>query len=312
MAITENQRITVKVCQLYYEDNLSQKEISSKLGISRPQISRILANARSNNIVTIKINNPFSDETVLEKTLIKKYNLKDALVFNTNGISGENVLSELGAYAAEQLDVYIPENSKVGVMSGKTISHIAKAIKYFDRNGLEFIPLIGGMGSGGADWHANLIAQSFSEKSKGRYCLLNAPVLVKNKESRDILLSEPEIYNVLERGKKCDVAIVGIGQVSEKSTSVKAGALNVEEIENLRKLGAVASVCASYLDEDGKIIENDITDRSIGQTLNDIKNSKVIAIAVGNSKVDPIRAVLNGGYIDIFITNIDTALEIIK
>ena len=38
MAITDNLRMTLKVCQLYYEENLSQKEIASQTGISRPQI----------------------------------------------------------------------------------------------------------------------------------------------------------------------------------------------------------------------------------------------------------------------------------
>ena len=58
MAITDNLRMMVKVCRLYYEENLSQKEISALMGISRPQISRMLTCARSQNIVTIKINNP--------------------------------------------------------------------------------------------------------------------------------------------------------------------------------------------------------------------------------------------------------------
>lgn len=42
MAITDNLRMMVKVCRLYYEENLSQKEISALMGISRPQISRML------------------------------------------------------------------------------------------------------------------------------------------------------------------------------------------------------------------------------------------------------------------------------
>ena len=61
MAITDNLRMMVKVCRLYYEENLSQKEISALMGISRPQISRMLTCARSKNIVSIKINNPFED-----------------------------------------------------------------------------------------------------------------------------------------------------------------------------------------------------------------------------------------------------------
>ena len=78
MAITDNTRMIIKVCQLYYEDNLSQKEISAQLGISRPQISRLLAYAKTNNIVSIKINNPYVDETRFERLLKEKYNLKDA------------------------------------------------------------------------------------------------------------------------------------------------------------------------------------------------------------------------------------------
>lgn len=39
------------------------------MGISRPQISRMLTCARSKNIVSIKINNPFEDETNLGRAL---------------------------------------------------------------------------------------------------------------------------------------------------------------------------------------------------------------------------------------------------
>ena len=177
MEITENERVTIKVCELYYKDNLSQKEISGRLGISRPQISRILTNARANNIVTIKIDNPYADETTLEKQLIDRFNLQDALVFNTDGLSSDNALIELGRQAASQLDVYIPNQGTVGIMSGKTISAVVRSIRDFERHGLEFVPLIGGLGSGGADWHANIISQFFADKTGGKYYLLNAPVL---------------------------------------------------------------------------------------------------------------------------------------
>ncbi len=59
MAITDNLRMILKVCQLYYEENLSQKEISSQLGISRPQISRMLSAARTQHVVRSRMHNPF-------------------------------------------------------------------------------------------------------------------------------------------------------------------------------------------------------------------------------------------------------------
>lgn len=312
MAITENQRITIKVCEMYYKDNLSQKEISYKLGISRPQISRILTTARANNIVTIKIENPYKDETMLEKELIEMFGLNDALVFNTEGLTSENALLEIGRQAATQIEVYIPNESKVGIMSGRTISELVKAIKGMERNGLDFIPLIGGMGSSGLDWHANIITKAFADKVSGSYSYLNAPVMVKNIESKEILIDEPEIRNVLEKGAQCDIAIVGIGQVDENSASVVAGSLSIEEVEYLKKIGAVASVCASYINREGEIVKNDITDRSIGQTLESLRKSKKIAIAIGKSKIEAIRAVLKGGYVNVLITNVETAKGILN
>lgn len=312
MSITDNHRLTIKVCELYYNGNLSQKMISAKLGISRPQISRILTNARANDIVTIKINNPYSDETNLEKALIEKFNLIDALVFNTEGLTGYEATIELCRKASSQMDVYIPNQGSIGIMSGKTISELVKHIQGLDRRGLKFVPLIGGLGSGGADWHANIIAKSFADKTSSKYYVLNAPVLVKNVESKDILMKEPEISKVLEKGQKCDAVIIGVGQVSENSTSVVAGALSISEVERLRELGAVASVLGSYVDKDGNIIENDITHRTIGQTLETIKKAKRIAIASGNSKIECLKAVLKGGHIDILVTNLATAKGIIN
>jgi deoxyribonucleoside regulator len=304
MAITDNLRMTLKVCQLYYEENMSQKEISFHLGISRPQISRMISNARSSNIVTIKINNPFQDETKLERTLMERYGLKDVLVLNT---AAENEMEEFGRLAAECIDAYIMDHNRVGVMSGQTISTLVSALKHLNRRGLEFVPLVGGMGSTGASWHANAIAQRFAECSGGNCYILNAPVIVQSSQSRDILVQEPEIASVLQKGACCDVAIVGIGQINMSSTTVKAGTLDNEDILKLVEAGAVASVCTSYLDTNGKIIETELNERSIGLTLNQLKKAKTIALAFGRSKAESIKSALSSGYLDVFITNIDTA-----
>ena len=42
MAIYDNDRLVIKTCKLFYEDNMSQKDISLVLGISKPQVCRML------------------------------------------------------------------------------------------------------------------------------------------------------------------------------------------------------------------------------------------------------------------------------
>ena len=123
MSILNNRRLAVKVCELYYYAGLSQKEICAKLGIC-PQISRILKEARTNGLITITINNPFGNETALELALIEKYNLADALVFDTGELDEEEALVEFAKQAADQLDVYLPAKGSVGIMSGRTIAQL--------------------------------------------------------------------------------------------------------------------------------------------------------------------------------------------
>ncbi len=310
MAITDDTRIVIKVCQLYYEQNLSQKEISAQLGISRPQISRLLANARLNNIVSITINNPYAEETRLENELIKKYKIKDALVVDTTSETESNRFEVFSVQAAKHLYAYIRDNDLIGVMSGKTISSLLNAVSDFERHGLDFIPLVGGIGVINPEWHANTIAQKFAEKTGGKSFVLNAPVIVQNEQACEIFRKEPEIASVLQRGRHCDVTIIGIGQVNMNSTNVRVGAYTQEDIESLERSGAVASVCTSYLNSQGKIIETDLSKRSIGQTLSDIKKSKTIACAIGDSKVTSIKAALQSGYIDVFMTDINTAKQL--
>ena len=311
MAITDDVRIIIKVCQLYYEEGLSQKEISAQLGISRPQISRLLAAARNTNIVEININNPFAEETKLENELIKKYKIRDALVVNTNSVSDREERFEVfGQQTSNQLYAYLRDSDKIGVMSGKTISSLLNSVKTMERHGLTFIPLVGGIGAINSEWHANVLAQKLAEKVGGKSYMLNAPVMVKTNQVRDLLMNEPEIVSVLEIGKQCDVAIVGIGQIETNSTNVKAGALSVEDINELKEANAVASVCTSYLNHKGEIIETSFSNRSIGLTLKDLKKSKIIACAIGNSKIEAIKAALLSGYISVFMTDIETAKQL--
>ena len=80
MGTMNNKRLMIKVCELYYIQNKSQKEISAILGISRPQICRLITAAKETGIVNISISNPYVRETELENRLIGRFGIRDALV----------------------------------------------------------------------------------------------------------------------------------------------------------------------------------------------------------------------------------------
>ena len=307
MSISENIRVTIKVCKMYYEDNMSQKEISSKLSISRPQISRILASARAQNIVSVKISNPYSDETKYEDILTGRYGLQDALIINTDGIQEAEKLNVFGKAVAENLETYISDGDTVGVMSGKTIHAISDHIRSFSRKDLNFIPLVGGIGSTLVMYHANALVKKLSEYTEGSCSILNAPFIVQSRHSCELLKNEPEIAGVLKKGMECDVALVGIGQINVRSTTAQAGALSEADIRTLKEAGAIASVCASYFDSKGKPVRTEVQRRSIGVAFGDMHKARKIAMAIGKNKIEAIKAALNSGLVDVFMTDLETA-----
>ena len=181
----------------------------------------------------------------------------------------------------------------------------------YSRKNLKILPLVGGIGSRNSSWQANSIAEVFASKTNSISYTLNAPSVLQSEAARDLMVNEPEISSLLKMGTVCDVAIVGIGAAAVGSSNVIAGALTQEDIEKLKQIGAAGSICISYYDRAGKLLHPEIESRMIGQTIDSISNSKVIAVAIGEEKIVAIDTALKNGYVDVFITNVETAQHII-
>lgn len=312
MAIYDNERLVIKVCKLFYEDNFSQKEIAALLNISKPQICRMLNYAREHNIVRFQIDNPYEQEFLLERKLQERYHLDEVYVFRFDYSTKEEMLQKLGLHCANQLDKYFSSNHTVGVMSGKTIAAIAESAHRLNREGLEFVPLIGNLGTSGHDWYANLIARTFCEHAGGSYHFLNAPVLVQNEQVSALFRQEPSIKAILDKGRQCNIALVGIGDISPDSTGFLSGAFSKDDILELTQQNVCASVCTSYITSDGTIVDGNLGKRSIGVSLDELHSSQVIAVAAGLEKINAIHAALNSHAISIFMTTMETAARLLE
>ena len=60
------ERLT-QVARMYYEQNMNQSEIAKAIGVSRPLVSVLLAEARECGIVTITINSVESARELLAR-----------------------------------------------------------------------------------------------------------------------------------------------------------------------------------------------------------------------------------------------------
>ncbi|WP_416175621.1 sugar-binding transcriptional regulator [Clostridium sp.] len=304
--------LIIKCCKLYYEDSLTQDEISNILGISRPTVSRLLDEGRKLGIVKIEIVNPLKNNYEdLERKIEKKYKIREVIIVDDD--DDENMQKKRAAKcAAEYLQRIVKKGNKIGVSMGTTIKDISKYINSNPKMNLEFIPLVGGIGQIQIEIHPNQIVMDLARACSGKFKLLHVPAVVSNPNIRNGFIKEKSISEILMLGKNVDIAVVGIGSpVTKESTMMKSGYFNEEDIRRFKKEGAVGDICLQFYDINGEFMNFQFNKRVVGINLNDIKRIKtVVGVACGNDKIDAITGALNGNLLDVLITNYSIAKNI--
>jgi DNA-binding transcriptional regulator LsrR (DeoR family) len=139
---------------------------------------------------------------------------------------------------------------------------------------------------------------------------------VQDKNSRDSLIKERNISQVIKRAKNADYILVGIGSsLPSRSGLVRAGYLREEELDHINKeTGAVGDICCCLFDLEGHYKNEFFNDRVVGISLDQLKSAgaEVIGVAGGKEKAEAILGSLRGSLLDTLITDDKAAEEILK
>lgn len=309
-----SERLMVKVCNLYYIEDLKQEEIAKKLGISRPTISRLLRDAKKAGIVRIQVVSPFAnDYSDLEKSLEVKYGLKNVIIANDQE-DDANQKKELAMEAALYLQRLLKPKDIVGLTMGTTLREIPQFLNSRKESKITFVPLLGGVGQANIDIHPNQIVMEIANAFGGKYMLLHAPAVVSDPGIIKTFSEELGIKSVLELMGKVNVAVVGLGTpFDQNSTLMATGYYDNKDVELMKKKKAVGDICMQSYNADGESKDFDSNKKVFGFPLENLKSIEtVIAVAGGRSKLEAIRGAIRGGYINVLITNHSNGLELDK
>ncbi|NLF51487.1 MAG: sugar-binding transcriptional regulator [Leptolinea sp.] len=297
-----------RVSSLYFDQNMTQQEIADTTGITRTMVSRIIAEAREQGIVEIKVHFPWRSKH-LENELINKFGLQAArvMVMDTNSYS--ELLLGLGKLTAEYFTSVLHDNMSIGLSWGSAIQHMINALKPRKMKGVEVIQLIGASGLESNLSDGPLLAQLLTNRLNASCRYLHAPLIVENKIVRDALLEERSIKETIKRASQADIALVGIGSIHPDIYSLKtAGYINEEQRKNLEASGVVGDFCGHHYSIEGIELDNEINDRVVCISLQDfVKIGSVIAVAGGIRKGDAILGALRGKFVNVLVTDAETA-----
>ena len=310
----EKEDLLIEIATLYYYDGLTQMEIAKRFGISRSNVSRLLTEARNRGIVEIKVKQKIPLDYNLQKEIRSRFSLKDVKILKSYGLDYQEMLRKLGTIAARYLKTILNKVSIVGISWGTAIYEVVNAFESEFYKNIEVIQMIGGIGVENPDIDGTELARRLAEKVSGRYRYLHAPLIVENVGIKEAIMMEKNVKEALQKVKKADVAIVGIGSTNPTISSlIRAGYLNKKELNEIRKLGAVGDICARHFDIKGNLCQIDLNERVIGIDIDVLKDiNYVIGVAGGKAKASAILGVLRGGYINVLISDNKTISEVLK
>ncbi|WP_262700734.1 MULTISPECIES: sugar-binding transcriptional regulator [Streptomyces] len=307
MPASRERDLLVKAARLYYQENYSQQEVASALGVGRSNVSRILAAARAQGIVEIRINDPAGRESHLEERLQAAFGVSACRVASAR--AGEPALARVGELAAAWMLETVKPGNSMSLSWGRTLQAMVRAVPSEQDLAVEILPLVGGLSSVASEITGEELVRELADRLGTSYQRLHAPALLETKASRDILMSEPPIHSVLDAGRKSSVSFVGIGAVGVGSSAAIMQSLHLSDRDRAAFEAArpVGDVCARFFDEDGNPVHGAVQDRVLAVSLEDLRRiPTVVGVAAGAEKVRGVLGALRGQYVDVLVC--DTTL----
>lgn len=310
-------RLLIKIAKYYYIDKYTQEEIAKKLSLSRQKVNRLMKQLIPEGIIKIIIDDTSDEYADMEYKLEKKFGLKEVVIVD-NEDGSEQTLLNLSKAGAEYLTDKIKEDSIVGMTWGRTLRSLVDYI-HTDKNykNTSFVQLIGGASlvvsknyvEKLSNRQSNEITKRIAEKFNGTPYLTYAPLILENKNAKDILMKETSVSAVFNKAKQCDMMLISVGGIGENITPFREGLLGKDTLEFLLKEKAVGNFLFKYYDIDGNFIPYRYDDQIMIPKIEDILSipDRICIAGRVKEKGASIYGAIKGKLINILITDNNTA-----
>jgi DNA-binding transcriptional regulator LsrR (DeoR family) len=156
---------------------------------------------------------------------------------------------------------------------------------------------------------ATRLTSDLAERTGAQPIFLPAPGIVDTASVRRAMLKDRSVREAVTAWDSLTDVLVGIGSIEPSPLLVQSGnALPADDLAQLGRLGAVGDVCFRFFDERGVLVRSEIDQRVVGITPAQLLGvPRRIGVAGGRRKHAAIRAAIAGGWVNVLITDLDTA-----
>ncbi|QPK81277.1 MarR family transcriptional regulator [Schaalia sp. ZJ405] len=311
----EKLRLMTRVSKLYHEQHLKQSEIATVLGISQSRVSRILRRATRVGLVRTVVVIPPDVHSDLESELEKKFGIERAVVI-TSQPTEDGLIRALGAAAAAYVETTVNDVDILGFSSWS--ASLLASVDALEQSSTvkadKVVQVIGGSGESTVQILANRTMDRFAQKLHATPVFLPAPVTMESESAVHQLLADRAFTDVIRCWKNMSAVFVGVGTPEASPFFQASGyALSNDDRQSLLDAGAVGDICLRFFDKDGILVDHEFNHRIVGIEPDDFLAIPTrVGVCGGLRKRSAIRAVLRGRWINVLITDSDTAVSLLS
>jgi DNA-binding transcriptional regulator LsrR (DeoR family) len=313
-AKTERSRLddAARAGWLYFVAGNTQDEIARKLNVSRPSAQRLVSLALSERLITFRLDHPIAACMELAARLVERFGLVfcDVVPSDPASDSASLGIAESAAGFLEQ-KLAAKQPIIVAIGTGRTLRAAVELMPRMTCRQHKLVSLVGHISMQGSASFYDVLAR-LSDLSQAPHYPMPLPVIVRSREECEQLQRLEPVLRVLDLAENADVTLVGIGRMDEQAQLQADGFISADELDEMRRLGAVGEVTGWAFDAAGAIIAGGTNDR-VTSVPRDIPPKRlVVGAAQGTGKVLPIHAALRGRVVNGLITNETTARSLLE
>jgi DNA-binding transcriptional regulator LsrR (DeoR family) len=300
---------------LYYVGNLSQQEVSDRLGMSRFKVLRMLAEARERGMVRISVEHRTSHTLSLSDRLARAFGLKEVQVAPVPVAEDDYDYARMavGILAASCLARIAAGDQKltIGVGWGRTLSAMADNLSGLTNRNLTFVSLMGSV------THASRTAPGdvcvrLAAQTGGRAMLLPAPFVADDEAACEMLLRQRLVGEALTVARNATHAFMSVGECRDGAILFESGIFSPAQMDELRASGVVGDCCGVFYTADGRIADIPLNRCTPCVKPDEMKDMDVVVMAGGVTKAAATLAVLRAGFVDRLLIDENLARVILE
>ena len=296
-----------RAASAYYVDGVRQAEVAERLGVSRPTVSKLLAEARRIGMVRFEVlEPPTADLPDLAARLQDVLGVRSVRIAPGNQVQRD--YRGIGDLLGEELrSLDLQRGEVLLISSGKTTYAVSGMPGLPELPGVVIAPTVGGQQETDPSFQTNEIVRRFADRTRAEPKFMFAPAS-PSEQLWESLQADPSFREITDLWARARAVVVGIGEPYQG----RAALTSVVPRDEPALVPAVGDINLHFYDIDGHPVSypgSELLVRPPRDLLNALPTS--IAMAAGERKAPSILAGARTGLYTTLLTDEPTAQAVL-